>query len=88
MSKLTEIQNMLAKEKGFEDFDLLLEETSEMEIIKCFFNEVSKKYAEECVKASLSKAKEHALIDGSPYSRCGCEVNEESIASNENVVLL
>ena len=39
MSKrLEEIQNELAISKGFEDFNHLLENTHEMEIIKSYFN--------------------------------------------------
>lgn len=88
MSRLDEIQNELAIEKGFEDFNHMLENTHEMEIIKAYFNKASIKYADECCNSTLQKAYQESLIDGNSQSRCGCEINEESITNPENITLL
>ncbi|MCT3642296.1 hypothetical protein [Elizabethkingia anophelis] len=45
-------------------------------------------YAREVAQASLQKAAENALIDGSEFSRCGCEIDEQSIVNLDNIVLL
>ncbi|HAY3553791.1 hypothetical protein [Elizabethkingia meningoseptica] len=45
-------------------------------------------YAREVAQASLNKAAENALIDGSEFSRCGCEIDEQSIVNPDNIVLL
>lgn len=50
--------------------------------------EMIQDYAREVAQASLEKAAENALIDGSEFSRCGCEIDEQSIVNPDNIVLL
>lgn len=51
-------------------------------------DEISERYAKECSRATLNKSSENALINGSEFSRCGCEINKESITNPDNIVLL
>lgn len=58
MSRLEEIKNEFAREKGFEDFNHLLGNTQEMETVKEYYHEIYIQYASECAKSSLKKASE------------------------------
>lgn len=58
MSRLEEIQNEIATKKGFEDFNHLLENTHEMELIKSYFNRASVRYAREVAQASTDREDE------------------------------
>lgn len=49
--------------------------------------ELAEIYAREVAQASLERASEKALINGSEFSRCGCEINKESITNPDNIVL-
>lgn len=86
MSKrLEEIQNELAISKGFEDFNHLLENTHEMEIIKSYFNKTSIRYAKEVAQASLERASElpQNLYDDEWH----LDKLKESITNPDNIVL-
>jgi hypothetical protein len=92
MSKrLVEIQNELAVEKRFEDFNHLLENIHEMEIIKSYFNKASIRYAREVAQASLERASEK--VDPEDCFAYSSERNRyetvcKNITNPDNIVLL
>ncbi|MDE5432984.1 hypothetical protein [Elizabethkingia meningoseptica] len=96
MKRLEEIQNEYAIKCGFENWETLVVQTSlrtgssigKITQIENYHKEIAKLYAREVAQASLNKAAENALIDGSEFSRCGCEIDEQSIVNPDNIVLL
>lgn len=86
MSKrLEEIQNELAISKGFEDFNHLLENTHEMEIIKSYFSKSAILYAREVAQASLERASEK-LVE-TLREKGQSFTDQQSITNKDNIVL-
>ncbi|WP_407483438.1 hypothetical protein [Elizabethkingia anophelis] len=90
MKRLEEIKNEVAKDFGYESFEKFDDNSTFSYDHKTpkIIDEISKRYAREVAQASLEKAAENALIDGSEFSRCGCEIDEQSIVNPNNIVLL
>lgn len=83
MSRLDEIIEQVAKELKFNELpDGGFSLRTELVI------NVSKLYAAECVKASLNKAYQESLINSDLHTFCTCEIDEESITQESNIVLL
>lgn len=82
MNKLEEILNFIIRNRyksidGYSDGELYN-----------WIKDNIQQYTHECCKASLEKASEDSIIDGSEFSRCGCEINKESITNTDNIILL
>lgn len=80
MSRLKQIQEQYAKEKGYSEFFILYCD-SNYEQTQKYTKEITELYATECVKASLEKASENVIIYWS-------FVDKESITNHDNIVLL
>lgn len=86
-SRLQEIKDEIAKEKSIEEYNFL-----STDLINEFWNEVCKRYAFECCKASLGNASLSAKIineDGERMlSVVGYDIDIFSITSEQNIVIL
>lgn len=80
---LEQIKNNYAVSQGFENWRNLFLNTSEcFESFEYYENEVMILVQKECLK----RASENAYLNGSEYSRCGCEINKESITNEINII--
>ncbi|QWT88129.1 hypothetical protein KBP46_10005 [Chryseobacterium sp. PCH239] len=87
MSRLEQIQDEIAIEKGYKDFDDLLESIYEMEIIKAYFRKSAIRYAIESCKASLTKASNN--LELTLNQRCTDWIEQQDkINCEDNIVLL
>lgn len=77
---LEQIKNEVANEHGFNN--LLWNEKENQ-----FINEVAKRYANACVKASLEKAANEAKMGTHPEGT-SIVINKSSITNPDNIVLL
>lgn len=88
MSRLEQIKNEVLKDFGYKSIDQALYEQCDLS------NQIAKKYAEECIKASLEKASENVKMKSkdniSELSMMDdwSELDKESIINPENIVLL
>lgn len=86
---IQEIKSNYALELGYLTWGLLLEEVSGTIVLLNHMNEVAKRYATECAKASLEKAADNAVAfldtEDMMYKAC---VEKESIDNPDNIVLL
>lgn len=93
MKTLIEIQNEVVKERGFSSFTAFARhpDIAELPHRITIIDEIAKRYATECIKASLEKAAENAKTDDF-FDQRNCEtktwVDKSSITSKENIVLL
>lgn len=62
MDRLEEIKNEIAKELGCADYETLINEEGD-DLINTLLNLSAKRYAKECIAASLKQASESAKID-------------------------
>lgn len=86
MSRLEDVQEKYAKQKGYSEFFLLYCDSNYKETQK-YIKEITSLYATECVKASLEKASENTK----EWEGEICNlvfVTPESITNPENIVLL
>lgn len=79
---LQEIKDSYAVSKGFVDWNKLISSFFHPNLLDIHISEVMKIYAMECLKL----ASENAYLNGSEYSRCGCEINTESITNENNII--
>lgn len=89
MSRLEEIKNEVAQERGFKDWEHL----NGSDLYDSDIERVAKKYAEECTKASLEKVSEKIkMVDLNSESKTAISecwvVDKKSITNPENIVLL
>lgn len=102
MDRLSEIQNEYARKIGFSDWGDLLKYQLNQKLIHRDYNEVSKTYAKECVKASLEKASENArvmtknidteneleVLSWTDSRNIKFSVSKQSILNEDNIVLV
>lgn len=86
MSRLEEIKDEFAEFHGHNDWKDLWYSDSNYNRSNEMIDSVMKKYATECVKASLDKASENAECDARDYN--DYFVDKESITNESNIVLL
>lgn len=86
---LQEIKDQVAKELGHSSHWYIFNDESGVAI-----NEIAKRYATECVKASLERAAENVLVDFKLYpdlktaERSSIAVDKSSITDPKNIILL
>lgn len=85
MKNLQEIKDTYAQEQGYEDWeDLRIEFYGDARPLRIeeFMDEI-------CIrsqKAALEKAADNSWINGSEFSRCGCEIDSTSITNPKNLI--
>jgi len=86
MKTLDEIKDEVAKEHGLIDWDEVIHVYG---YVGKWIDEVCKRYARECCKASLGKASENATISCKSQSGVITEavIDRQSIKSEDNIVL-
>ena len=81
MKNLKQIKNDYAIQQGFANWYELITYCNE-KYLDYYITEVIILVQKECLK----RASENAYLNGSEYSRCGCEINKESITNENNIV--
>ena len=84
---LQKIKSDYANELGHLTWGLLLEDVSGTVVLLNHMNEIAKRYARECAKASLEKAAQNATCSPTGSLGGGYEVDKESITNPENIML-
>lgn len=84
MKTLQEIKNNYAQEQGHEDWADLYRTAGYYDERVFFMHEDAVIILAE--KAALEKAAENSWINGSEFSRCGCEIDTTSITNPENLI--
>lgn len=85
------LKNTYAQEQGYEDWDQYFvrhfvasstSRTSALTVLEIAMDEI-------CIRAQKAygeKAAENSRINGSEFSRCGCEIDRASITNPENLI--
>ena len=79
---LEQIKNNYAVSQGYKSWFNLLCSALPNTTKSRYINEVMILVQKECLK----RASENAYLNGSEYSRCGCEINKESITNEINII--
>ena len=86
MKTLQEIKHEFALEFGFKNWNELTEASSKP-MLQNHMNDIARRYAKQCVKASLEKAA-HAIHDVDIFTISFTARERSAITSPENITLL
>ena len=79
MRTIKDLENDLAKELGYDNFEDYVNDIDGNFYCAERLVKFQRKMYELIQKELLNRVVENVVINGSEFSRCGCEINEQSI---------